>query len=112
VTSALDKINDSSPGKHVYAALLSVLDGLGPYEVEAKQTSLHVVHGRAFLGVHPRATGLLLNVVTSTPLAGERIRRTEQVSANRWHNEVLVGAPGELDEEVVEWIGAAYALTR
>jgi hypothetical protein len=109
--TALDNINAVEASRSVYAALLELLDGLGPYEVQNKRTSLHITHGRAFLGVHPRATGVLVNIVTTTPLLGARVRKAEQVSANRYHNEVLVRSTEEVDVELGDWIRNAYSLT-
>ena len=109
--TALDTINATEASKSVYAALLELLDGLGPYEVQNKRTSLHITHGRAFLGVHPRAAGVLVNIVTTAPLLGARVRKVEQVSTNRYHNEVLLSSTGEVDVELGDWIRKAYSLT-
>ena len=111
MSTALDTINASGSGRQVYAALIGLLDSVGPYQVDAEPSALHITHGPAFLDVRPRPDGLLLSIVTSAPLAGDRIRRSEQVSANRWHNEVVVPDPDEVDDEVAAWIGAAYTLT-
>jgi hypothetical protein len=111
VSTALDAINSRPARKDTYAALVQVLDRLGPYEVQNKKTSLHIAHRRAFLGVHPRATGLLLTIVTTTALDSTRIRKREQVSANRCHNEVLLTGAGDVDDELTGWITQAYALT-
>jgi hypothetical protein len=109
VTSdALDVINGREVSRSVYAAVLNVLDTLGPYEVETKKTSLDITRGRAFLGIHPRASGLLVNIVTSAPLAGERVTRTEQVSRNRYHNEVRLASPADVDSSVIGWARRAY----
>lgn len=69
-----------------------------------------MANGRAFLGIHPRANGLLLNIVTTECLAGSRIRKSEKISANRWHNAVLMTEPPEADDELQPWIEVAYAL--
>jgi hypothetical protein len=111
MTTALDTINNRLASKDAYAALVCVLDRLGPYDVQHKKTSLHIAHRRAFLGVHPRAAGLLLTIVTSTALDSTRVRKSEQVSANRCHNEVLLAGTGDVDEELTDWITEAYALT-
>jgi Domain of unknown function (DUF5655) len=102
--TALDTINSRTEVKALYGALLAMLDEVGPHEVEVKKTSLHVTHGRAFLGVHPRSGGLLLNIVTAAPLADARVRKSEQISRNRCHNEVLVRVEGEVDGQLAEWI--------
>ena len=72
---------------------------------------MHITHGRAFLGVHPRADGLLINVVTDRALESPRIRRSERISAHRFHNELLVHSAAEIDPELEHWIADAYALT-
>ena len=46
----------------IYQRLLTVLAELGPFGLEEKKTSIHVVRARAFLGVHPRKTALLVNI--------------------------------------------------
>lgn len=112
MSTALDAINGRAASKDAYAALVRVLDRLGPYEVQNNKTSLHIVHRRAFLGVHPRATGLLLTIVTTTALDSTRVRKSEQVSANRYHNEVLLTSAGDIDDELTDWINQAYTLTK
>lgn len=108
---ALGRINGDPGSAALWDELLGLLEGLGDHAVEVKKGSLHVTHGRAFLGVHPRKGALLLNIVLTERLEGERIRRAEKVSANRWHNELLVSAPGQIDAELRAWISAAYSLT-
>ncbi len=95
----------------IYRRLLEVLAGLGPYEVEPKKKSIHLVNGSAFGGVHPRASSLLLNLRMSRALVGPRIRKAEQVSKNRWHNEIVVSSAAEIDAEVQGWLAEAYQLS-
>jgi hypothetical protein len=108
--AALGRIDSRSTSKEIYAAVLSVLDRLGPYQVENNKSSLHLTRGCAFLGVHPRTNGLTINIVTTAPLDSPRVRKAEQVSANRWHNEVLVSSLSHIDEELTSWITRAYNL--
>jgi uncharacterized protein DUF5655 len=108
--TAMERIRADDRSHSLYEALLERAAGLGDCEVEEKQTSLHVTPA-AFLGVHPRSGGLLLNIVTSTPIASERIRRSEQISRARCHNEMLVTDAGDLDAEFDDWLREAYALT-
>ncbi len=109
--NALDTINGRPKVKASYEALLAVLAKVGEHELEVKKTSLHVTHGRAFLGIHPRSTGLVLNLVTDMPLESSRVRKSEQLSRNRCHNEVVVTSESDLDEELTSWIRLGYALT-
>lgn len=78
--------------------------------VDPKGTCLHLNHRVAFAGLHPRRAALFLNLRTSAPIESPRIRRREQASANRYHNEMLVASPGEIDDELMGWVAAAHAL--
>jgi hypothetical protein len=110
--NALERISANPHLDRTYTALTEHLDSLGPYTVEVKQSSLHIKSGRrAFLGVHPRRAGLMLNIVTDAPLSGPRITKTEQVSANRFHNETMVTEIADL-APVHEWIAEAYRLSQ
>jgi len=108
--SALDKINGNEPASSIYKALLKRLKSIGRFEIEPKATSLHVVHQRGFLGVHYRKDGLLLNIVLDRALETARLKASEQVSRNRYHNEVLVATPREIDSELVRWVKEAHRL--
>jgi hypothetical protein len=78
--------------------------------VDPKGTCLHLNHRIAFAGLHPRKRALFLNLRSSAPIDSPRIRRVERASANRYHNEMLVASPGEIDDELMGWIAAAHAL--
>lgn len=93
----------------VYEALSRSLAEMGPVTVEEKKTSLHLTNGRAaFLGVHPRKQGLRLNIVLAEAMEGPRVVKAERVSAYRYHNEVDVKQPAEVDSELLGWIQKAY----
>ena len=94
----------------IYQRLLTAVAELGPYELEEKKTSIHVVRGRAFLGVHPRKNALLINIVTAQPIVSDRVVQHDQVSANRVHNEVLLHDVAEVDATLSDWLREAYSL--
>lgn len=106
----LSKIRADEVSSEIYDKLLSCLNQFANYEVENKKTSLHIIHGRAFLGVHPRKGALLVTIVLDRPLEGDRLKKSEKVSANRYHNEVVVSSANELDAELVGWLDEAYLL--
>ena len=93
-----------------YDRLLEVLRTLGPFQEEPKKTSIHLVTTSGFAGVHPRKSFLYLNLRLDRPLHGDRIAKSEQVSKNRYHNEVKLSTPDEIDTELVGWLKDAYAL--
>lgn len=101
----------SAASQATYAKVISAVGKLGPFEVEEKKTSLHLTNGRAFAGVHPRANGIILNLVFDGPLKNARVHKSEQVSANRHHVEFKLEDPAEVDSELVAWIKRAYSLT-
>ena len=87
---------------------LSPLEG---WEVQENASSFHVARGRAFLGIHPRRGGILVNIVLNRQLESERLHRSDRVSANRWHNEFILLGPEAIDAELLAWIHEGYDLT-
>jgi len=109
--SKLPSILKSPASQATYARVVAEARKLGPFEVEEKKTSLHLTHGRAFAGVHPRATGIILNLVLDAPLKSARVHKSEQVSANRHHVEFKLEDPADVDAQLVGWMKKAYSLT-
>ena len=107
----LPSILKSPASQATYTKVIAAVSKLGPYEVEEKKTSLHLTRGRAFAGVHPRANGIILNLVFDAPLKNARVHKSEQVSANRHHVEFKLEDPAEVDSQLVTWIKRAYSLT-
>lgn len=101
----------SPASQSTYAKVIAELGKFGPFKVEEKKTSLHLTNGRAFAGVHPRATGIILNLVLDAPLKSARVHKSEKVSANRHHVEFKLTDPADVDSELVGWMKDAYALT-
>jgi hypothetical protein len=97
--------------RKVYDAILAATAKFGAVEAEEKKTSVHLVAKTAFAGVHPRKGAVLLNIRSDAPIKSRRIRKLEQVSAKRFHNEMLIDAPSGVDREVVGWLRDAYALS-
>lgn len=94
----------------IYDRILAELGALGPFTAEPKKTSIHLVRATGFAGVHPRKRSLTLNLRTAQPIGGPRIARLEQVSKNRYHNEIKLERPEDVDAELVGWLRDAYAL--
>lgn len=107
-----DLFAKSEPGvRATFDAILKSVGRFGPVRAEEKKTSIHLVAKTGFAGVHPRKSALLLNIRSTAPIADKRIRKVEQVSANRYHNEMLLASAAELDGDVVAWLKAAYDLS-
>ncbi|HLX57565.1 MAG TPA: DUF5655 domain-containing protein [Ktedonobacteraceae bacterium] len=96
--------------RSIYNRLLENLHTFGPFQEEPKKTSIHLVHTAGFAGVHPRKSYLYLNLRTDHPIDNPRITKVEQVSRNRYHNELKLTSPDEVDAELLGWLEDAYAL--
>lgn len=96
--------------RQTYEGLLRVLAACGPFTAEAKKTSIHLIRTSGFAGVHPRKSYLYLNLRLARALDGPRIAKTEQVSKNRWHNEIRLDTPEQIDAELCGWLQEAYTL--
>ena len=93
-----------------YATLLEVSRRLGPVREEPKKTSIHLVRNTAFAGVATRKDALILTLKSERPLKSPRVHRSEQTSANRWHNEIRLTTPTDVDAELRTWLAEAYKL--
>ena len=92
------------------AALIERVSALPGVAVDPKGTCIHLNRRTAFAGLHPRRNAVLLNLRTSAPIESARLRKSERVSANRCHNELLLEAPADIDGELMGWIAQAHAL--
>jgi hypothetical protein len=96
--------------QQTYEALLVAAHKLGPVREEPKKTSIHLMRESAFAGVATRRDALVLTLKSDHPIVSPRIHRAEQTSANRWHLEIRLAAPKDVDAEVRRWLKHAYAL--
>lgn len=95
----------------IYGQLLKAGKKLGPVAEEAKKTSIHLVNVTAFAGVATRKHGIVLTLKSDRQLSSPRIHRSERVSANRFHHEVKLTSPSEVDTELTRWLKDAYSLS-
>jgi hypothetical protein len=96
--------------KAIYLAILKAANKLGPVKEEAKKTSIHLVRKSAFAGIATRKTALILTLKSESDIASKRIARREQASAHRWHLEVKLESPEQVDGELLTWLKKAYDL--
>ncbi|VXB77372.1 conserved hypothetical protein [Arthrobacter sp. 9AX] len=109
--TARERIDGDPVSSAIYGALMDRINALDGCEVQENASSFHVAHGRAFLGIHPRRGGILVNIVLARQLETERIHKVERVSAGRWHNEIMLKDPAGIDAELLAWIQEGYDLT-
>lgn len=94
-----------------YAAILKAAKKLGAVKEEARKTSIHVVRKSAFAGVATRKTALILTLKSEADVTSKRISKREQTSTHRWHLEVKLEKPEQVDRELIHWLEKAYELS-
>jgi Domain of unknown function (DUF5655) len=95
-----------------YGALLVASRALGMVREEAKKTSIHLVNSTAFAGIATRKEVLILTLKAERAVNSPRVHRAQQVSANRWHLEIRLANPSEVDAELRTWLRQAYDLAK
>jgi hypothetical protein len=108
--TAKERIEGDPVSSAVYDSLIEEISPLDGWELQEKASSFHVVRRSAFLGIHPRRGGILVNIVLATKLDSARVHRAERVSANRWHNEVILRDLSDVDAELLAWIREGHTL--
>jgi len=83
----------------------------GPVIEDPKKTSIHLVNKTAFAGVATRKSAIVLTIKSDRKIPSPRIHKSEQTSAQRFHHEVKLNLPAEVDSELVNWLKDAYALS-
>lgn len=94
----------------IYLRLLDKIGAFGPFSEEPKTTSIQLMRTTGFAGIHPQKRALLLNLRTERPIDSPRVVKCEQVSKNRYHNEIRLTSPADVDAELTRWLREAYKL--
>jgi hypothetical protein len=95
----------------IYDKLISETGRFGNVVEEPKKTSIHLVNKTAFAGVAMRKTALMLNIKSSAPILSPRFPKNEKLSSKRYHQEVKLTDPSEVDAELIGWLRQAYDLS-
>lgn len=95
-----------------YDALLRVARRFGDVVEEPKKTSIHLVAHSAFAGVATRRNKLVLTLKSAVEVENRRVAKCEKLSANRWHFDVHLESPHDVDATVAAWLRSAYDMSR
>lgn len=98
--------------RETYDALLHVASRFGKVEEEPKKRSIHLVARTAFAGVTTRQAKLVIMIKSPVAVRSRRVAKCEQLSANRWHFELHVSTPADIDSAVEAWLRRAYEISR
>ena len=97
--------------REIYDRLLAEIGKIGEVAEDPKKTSIHLNRRTAFAGVATRKSSLVLTLKASEDIRSPRVKKHEQASAKRWHLEVLLASPEDVDAELVAWLKAAYEIS-
>jgi Domain of unknown function (DUF5655) len=97
--------------KSIYERTLKETRKFGKVIEEPKKTSIHLVNKSAFAGVATQKAALVLNIKSAAPIKDARIKKSEKVSASRYHQEVKLTSPDEVDAVLIGWLQAAYSIS-
>lgn len=97
--------------RKIYDRLKKAIRRFGPIVEDPKKTSIHIVNRTALAGVATRKGHLVLTIKSDRRLASPRIHRSEQASASRFHHEIKLTSPADVDEELIGWLKAAFSLS-
>jgi hypothetical protein len=93
-----------------YRRLLEAVRVFGRVAEEPKKTSIHLVSRTAFAGIATRRSSLILTLKSATDIRSPRVEKREQTSAHRWHVDVRLKRPADVDRQLTTWLRAAYEL--
>ncbi len=97
--------------KSIYERILSETRKFGPVTEEPKKTSIHLVNKSAFAGIRTQKAALILNVKSAAPIKDPRFPKSEKVSASRYHQEVKLLSPADVDAFLIGWLKEAYTIS-
>lgn len=95
----------------IYDRLLATVKTLGAFEEDPKKTSIHLNRRTAFAGVATRTNAIVLTLKAGKDIKSSRIVKHEHASANRWHLEVRLESPAQIDAELRKWLADAYEMS-
>jgi len=97
--------------RKIYDRLVKTSSKFGEVIEDPKKTSIHLVNKTAFAGVATRKSAIILTIKSDRKIASPRIHKSEQTSASRFHHEVKLTSPADVDAELTGWLKAAYEMS-
>jgi uncharacterized protein DUF5655 len=94
----------------IYTQILAAARSIGPFTEDPKKTSIHLTRKSAFAGVSARKDALQLTIKSAVDIHSPRIVKREQASANRWHLEIRLDDPKQVDRQLTAWLAKAMEL--
>lgn len=96
--------------RKTYDSLIGRLKEFGPLRVDAVKSSINLVSTYHFGAVSVRRDSIRLGFILDQEIEDERIIRIERVSPKRVGHSVKLNSPGDVDDQLMEWLSRAYYL--
>ena len=91
----------------VFDTLAAAVTALGPVTVIPQRTRATFQSRVRFLSVYPRKSVLVAGIWLRRPLASPRFSKVEHLGSSNFVHEVRLGAPDDVDEELMRWVREA-----
>lgn len=95
----------------IYDRLGESVAKFGDWTEDPKKTSIHFNHRTAFAGVSTRKESIVLTIKSGRQIRSRRVMKAQHNSANRWHHEVRLNRPSDVDAELLSWLREGYDLS-
>ena len=95
----------------IYERLLAAARAVGPFREDPKKTSIHLTRRSAFAGVAARKDALVVTIKLPADVQSPRVVKRERTSPHRWHVEVRLESPADVDRQVQAWLKTAMDLS-
>ncbi|HVE66592.1 MAG TPA: DUF5655 domain-containing protein [Thermoanaerobaculia bacterium] len=94
----------------VFDVLVSKLEKIGPVKVDPVKTSINLTAGRHLGAVTVRGSYLRVGFYAPKRIIDPRIVHFERLGPDRFGHSVVLEAVADVDEQLMEWLAAAYAM--
>jgi Domain of unknown function (DUF5655) len=101
----------SAAVRATYDRLKQAAARFGDFSEDPKKTSIHLNRRTAFAGVAMRKDAIRLTIKADADIRSKRIVKRSHASTHRWHLEVMLTTPKDVDSELVSWLKRAYELS-
>jgi hypothetical protein len=95
----------------IYRRITSAARAVGPFREDPKKTSIHLVGKSAFAGIATRKDAVILTIKSAADIESPRIFKRQRASPNRWHLEIRLDDPKQVDRELKAWLKDAMKLS-
>ncbi len=94
----------------VFDAVMAALADVGPVHVEPVSVGIFLKRAQSFAQLRPMTKWVALSFSLPTQVRHRLMTRKPISHGNRYFHVVNLTRPDDVDDQIVEWLGEAYAL--